>query len=56
MKHAITGKQTLKNGITIKWIHFVDTLITLKAAQAEAIRIQEAWFKGVTIRCWVESN
>jgi hypothetical protein len=53
-KHAIYGKTELKNGIISKWLLFIDSALTRAEAEAEAIRIQSAWWKGVIVRCWCE--
>jgi hypothetical protein len=50
----IYGKIELANGLILDWLLFIDAP-TRQEAETEAIRIECAWWKGVTVRCWTTS-
>jgi hypothetical protein len=49
MKHAIYGKLTFNNGLTINWLRFIPHSFTLADAKQEAIRIVLSQHKGMGI-------
>lgn len=49
---SVYGETTLENGLQLNWLEFVKA-DTEEAANAEAIRLQKAAWKGVITDCIV---